>query len=81
MSKTTFNFSVFVDDKPLKEYEIVDKTYIETNLHANSSYIIKEIDEDGYSQVKRRHKTGVTFYPNTPQNTIKSHLLCSLKVL
>jgi hypothetical protein len=34
---------------PLKEYEIVDETYIEANLHAKSSYIIKEIDDDGYT--------------------------------
>lgn len=53
MSKTTFSFSVFVDNNPLKEYEIVDKTYIEANLHAKSSYIIKEIDEDGYTQVEQ----------------------------
>jgi hypothetical protein len=52
MSKTTFSFSVFVDNNPLKEYEIVDETYIEANLHAKSSYIIKEIDDDGYTQVK-----------------------------
>ncbi|VDI72199.1 Hypothetical predicted protein [Mytilus galloprovincialis] len=54
--ETTFSFSVLVGGKPLPEYKADGDTYIEANLHSQSSYIIQDTDDEGYQQ----------HYPVTP---------------
>ncbi|XP_052058443.1 uncharacterized protein LOC127698801 [Mytilus californianus] len=54
--ETAFSFSVLVGGKPLPEYNIDGNKYIEADLHSKSSYIIKDLDDEGYPQ----------HYPVTP---------------